>query len=139
MPKQTPFGKIRDVLAFTIPAGQLVGTTASVVALSIPLGFSFEIESAYVIATTALAGASGSRTVSVRKGNASGTIVATLAVTQAALATAGNGAAFAVTTTNGANVYGDADTLSVTVDAGGTTITAGQLDLFVVLRERPQK
>jgi hypothetical protein len=138
MPKQTPFGAIRDIVAFTVPAAQLAGTSATVIALSVPLGFSFEIESVSVVATTALAGGGGTRTITVRKGNASGTAVATLACTVAALGTSGNSAAMVVTKTSQTNRYGDADTMSVTVDSGGTAITSGQLDLLIVLKERPQ-
>ena len=137
MPRNSIYGYGRSISNITIPLSALNATTQQVVALSLPLGFAFTIEKASYIATVAHAGASGSRTVNVRKGNASGTVVWTANPTTAGLGTAGT--VLAGTLTSSAADFTDSDTLTIEVASGGTAITGGQGEIQLVLRVQPQR
>lgn len=135
MPRFAQYGYSRQHFALTVPlAGFLSVTTQQTLVLSLPLGFQFEIEKLFLIPTIAATGAGASRVINVRKGTATGTVVATATAT---LANGGLGVAptaGTVTSTAKTNVFQDADTLTVEFPTGGTVFTAGQYDLVLQLR-----
>jgi hypothetical protein len=132
MPRPAPHGFQRIPHTITIPASALVGTSAMPIVTSHTFGFRWRLEKAFYVSRVAHTGASGSRVVNIKRGTTSlATITATTAthgtvgvVTEATYAVAGD-----------AREFGDADALTVAIDAGGTTITAGAADLVLVMRE----
>lgn len=141
MPRYSPYGFGRFFLPFSIPLAPLNSTSAVVQALSLALGFRFVIEKGLYIATTAHAGASGSRTVNVRKGTASGTVVTTFNPTTAGLGTPGTVLTGTIVTSGSppANDFGDSDTLTIEFASGGTAITAGTAEILLVCRALAQR
>lgn len=140
MPRFAQYGYSRQHFAITIPlTGFLSVTTQQTLALSLPLGYQFEIEKAWLIPTVAAAGAGASRVVNVRKGSATGTVVATGTATLANGALGAAPSALTVTSTAKTNVFQDADLLTIEFPAGGTVFSAGQYDLVLQLRSLNQR
>lgn len=135
MPRFAPYGFARSVLNVQ---ATLPGTGQTTVLLSYPLGFQFELESVKVCVTTAGGGAGATRALNIRKGNATGTVVATGTITLAA-ATLGAVIDIPVTTTGTTNVFGDSDTITAEFPAGGTAFSAGAVTISLVYRHRLQR
>jgi len=139
MPRFAPFGYNRITLAITIPGvGYLISTSQANVAVSKTLGFAAELEKMDVVTTTVGVGAGGSRVLNVRKGNATGTLCGTATIAVATQGTLGVVNAGTMTTANGANKFLDSDTLTVEFATGGTTYSAGGLELLLTFRVRNQ-
>lgn len=137
MPRFAPYGYVRQHLAITVPfTGFLSVATAANLMLSKTLGFAAELEKVEFVTTVVGTGTSASRTINVRKGSATGTLCGTLNPTLANQGTLGAVLAGTVTTTAGANLFGDSDTLTIEFPASGTAFTAGGGDLILTLRVR---
>jgi hypothetical protein len=137
MPRLAPYGFIRGQFNVSLPlqAG-FNATTATNIMLSYKPGFAFVIEKVTVICTVAGAGAGATRTLNVRKGTASGTVVATKAIV---LADATLAAAIDVPVTAASAAYGDNDTITVDLGGSGTVFTTFEGMLMIQYRMLPQR
>jgi hypothetical protein len=139
MPRKAPYGYIREHFNLTIPLAPYLNSTGQqTLMLSKSFGFEFEIEKLEILAVVAGAGGGASRVVNVRKGTASGTVVATATATLAGT-TQGSVTVGTVTTAARANVFQDGDTMTVEFPSGGTVFSAGQLELALTVRVLGQR
>ena len=130
-----------DLLVVPSVTGYLDGTGAlTFITSRVADGFIRTLEKITFVSTTALAGAGGTQTFKVRKGNATGTVVATLTVALADFdTTAGKSKAADVAAADAdAARFGDTDTLSFTRDASGTAFTGGAGVFTLTWRQKPQ-
>lgn len=137
MPRFAQYGFSRGNLNISLPlqAG-FNATTATNIMLSYKPGFQFVIEKVTVVCTVAGAGAGATRTLNVRKGNASGTVVATKAIV---LADATLAAAIDVPVTAANAVYGDNDTITVDLGGSGTVFSTFDANLIIQYRALNQR
>ena len=138
MPRNAPYGFDRDVLAFVLqfPAG--TGQVTSV--LSFPLGFAGTVERAAIYSSVVAAGAGATRTLNIRKGIATGTVMATATVALADINAVGAMKAIPASTVAGAADFVDADTLTIEwASAGATAFTAGTFHVLVTVRQKAQR
>jgi hypothetical protein len=134
MPRYASGAWVRKVVNLYVP---LPGGTGPVVAvLSLPVGRCV-LEKMEVVPAVAGTGAGATRTLNVRKGSATGTVVATANPTLANMGTVGT--FLAGTVTASAAAFEDADVLSVEFANGGTAFTAGAVNLVLTFRERGQR
>lgn len=124
----------QDEFAITLPIGG-TGQVSSI--LSLPRGFGHTITAVKTVVKVAATGAGATRTLNVRKGNATGTVVATATWALADGATVGTVKDIPVTAANAD--FLDADTLTVEWASGGTTFTAGEFTLVITTRKRLQQ
>lgn len=137
MPRETTPGYHREVIPIPIPqAGFLDQAGAVTLVLSMPLGFQCELEKAVYIPAVAGAGAGASQQLRVRKGNATGTILASPLLTLANHVLGGAGIS-AAGDESASSKLRDADTISITKDAG-TVFTTGNGTLLLIVRQRAQ-
>ena len=138
MPRAVSPGWIRGYLQLkTTEAADLSGTGAVTLLTSFLLGFGVIIEEFGFICDTALAGTAGTQTYKLRRGSATGDIIATLTV---ALADGVKGQTTKTTTMVAAyKELVDTHTLSLTRESGGTTLTAGAGRFYVKYRQRAQQ
>ena len=137
MPRFAPYGFARGVINLSLPlASGFSGTGASNIMLSHKPGFAFTIEKVTVVCSVAGVGAGGTRTINVRKGTASGTVVATKAIV---VADATLAAAIDVPVTAANASFTDADTITVDLGGSGTVFSAFEGNLFIQYRCRPQR
>lgn len=101
-------------------------------------GFVQTLEKIEFISTAAATGSGATQTFKVRKGNASGTVAATLTLALADLDTSAGKSKAAYTTDPDAARFGDTDTLSFTRDASGTAFTAFAGTFRLTWRQKPQ-
>jgi len=139
MPRETFPAFVRTTLDFRIPlTGVLDQAGAITYLLSYVIPFKAVLERVAYIPDVTGAGASATQAISVRKGNATGTILATVTPT---LALHVMGAAGIVTpvaaATDEAAKFVDGDTLSIT-KAAGTVFSAAGGTLQLTFRQRPQ-
>lgn len=139
MPKEAFPAGIRTVLPVRIPlTGVLDQAGAITYLLSYVMPFKANLERIVYVPDVAGAGAGATQAISVRKGNAAGTILATVTPT---LATHVMGAAGLVGLVAAAQAgdarFNDGDTLSIT-KAAGTVFSAAGGTLFLVFFQRPQ-
>jgi len=130
-----PAGWTRVPLGFTIVIPG--GTSAGEFVTDADYDFMFEVES--VIAHTAVVatGSGATRVFRVLKGSA--TVVATATIALADASVLGEQVVFTVTDDGATNHFEPGDLLTVdTVSAGAVAFTAGQLDLDIILRTKPQ-
>jgi hypothetical protein len=144
MPRKAPYGFSYDREIWSIPsAGLLAVATQANVVLSLPIRSSAELVGVDIVATTVGTGAGASRALNVRKGNATGTIAATVTATLANQTTLGTATPGTVTTAGGANKFDDTggtpDTLTIELPAAGTAFTAGGLNLILTWRRTAQR
>jgi hypothetical protein len=139
MPRGAPYGFSRALPVFTIPFPAGTGQVTSL--LSFPLGFAGRVERVSIYASVAAAGAGASRTFNVRKGTASGTVVATSTVVLTDLNAPGAAPKdIPVSTVAGAADFVDADTLTIEwATAGAVAFTAGTFHVAVTIRHRAQR
>lgn len=135
MPRIANHGHVRVPFVVTIPAAALAGTSAMPLVTSLGLGFRFRLEKAFYVSRVAHTGASGSRVVNIKRGTTS---LATVTATTATHGTVGVATEATYAVAADAREFGDADTMTIAVDSGGTTITAGAADLVLVLRQLSQ-
>ncbi|MBI4899002.1 MAG: hypothetical protein HY829_00835 [Actinobacteria bacterium] len=140
MPRLSPYGFARTVLNIAIPGvGFLVSTSQVSAILSKTLGFACVLEKMEVVTTAVGTGAGASRVLNVRKGSATGTVVATATLALATQGTLGTVNVGTLTTANAANKFSDTDTLTVEFASGGTTFTAGGVELVLTFRHQLAK
>lgn len=138
MPRFAPYGFTRDILVFTIPFPAGTGQVTSL--LSLPLGFAATVERVAIYSSIAATGGGASRTFNLRKGSATGTVMATATVVLADLSTVGVPKVIAVSTTAGAADFADADTLTIEwATAGAVAYTAGTFHVAVTIRQLGQR
>jgi hypothetical protein len=138
MPRNAPYGFTRDVQVFTIPFPAATGQVTSL--LSLPLGFSGTIERVAIYSSVVAAGAGASRTFNVRKGSATGTVMATATVVLADLNAVGTPKVVPVSTVAGAADFVDADTLTIEwATAGAVAFTGGTFHVVITTRQLGQR
>lgn len=138
MPRFAPYGFGRQVVVLTIPFPAGTGQVTSL--LSLPLGFAGTIERAAIYSSIAATGAGASRTFNIRKGSATGAVMATATVVLADLSTVGVPKVVPVTTVAADRDFVDADTLTIEwATAGAVAYTAGTFHVAVTLRGKSQK
>jgi hypothetical protein len=114
------------------------GTSQVSSILSLPRGFLHTIMSVKTIVKVAATGAGATRTLNVRKGNATGTVVATATWALADGATVGTVKDIPVTVA--AADFLDADTLTIEwATAGAVAFTAGEVTFVLTTRKRTQQ
>lgn len=115
------------------------GTGAITLVDSIVPGYVGTVEKIRFISGSVATGAGGTQTYKLRKGGATGTVIATLTLALADVNAAGKFKEAAVAAADG-NVarFTDAETLSLTRDSGGTAFTKLEGLFVVVLRQKPQ-
>lgn len=139
MPKEVGPGWIRTLIPFHLTGANLSGTGATVVINALALGFRGVVEKIQMYTVDTLAGASGSQTFVVRKGSTTGTALATAILTVADHATMGTKLSTAVAVADDDEArFTDTDTISLTRTTGGTAISSGSVDGYIVIRQRPQ-
>ena len=136
MPRPAQYGFVRTSLSLG-PIAVASGTSAQTILLSWTVPSRRVLERIDVIPTVAGTGAGAARTLNVRRGNASGTVVGTAALALADLGTIGTPKTYAALTT-GAN-FEDTDTLSIQIDSGGTQFTALTAIFVLHFRELAQR
>lgn len=139
MPREASPSFVRTTLAFGIPlAGVLNASGAVTFLLSFVVPFKASLERVTFIPEVAGAGAGATQALKVRKGNATGTVLATVTPTLAAHVMGAAGITDTVTAANEeAARFVDGDTLSITKDAG-TVFSAAGGTLLLTFRQRPQ-
>jgi hypothetical protein len=136
MPRLAPYGFTRDVIVLTIPFPAGTGQVTSI--LSLPLGFAGTVERAAIYASVVATGAGATRTLNIRKGIATGTVMATATVALADLNAVGN--VKAVPAVAGAADFADADTLTIEwAAAGAVAYTAGTFHVAITVRQKAQR
>lgn len=142
MPRETSPAFIRTsfpLLHVASVTNTLDGTGAITLVDSLPIDFRATLEKITFTVTTVLAGAGGTQTFKVRKGGATGTVIATLTVALADGNAIGKFKSAAVAAADDENAkFKDADTLSLTRDSGGTAYTGGAGTFVLTFRQRPQ-
>lgn len=115
------------------------GGTAQVSSfLSLPQGRNFTIIAVKAVVAVVATGAGATRTFNVRKGNATGAVVATATYALADGATVGSVKDIPVTQANAD--FLDADTLTIEwPTAGAVAFTAGELNIVITTRQRLQQ
>lgn len=140
MPRFAPYGYCRSIPVLTIPFPAGTGQVTSL--LSLPLGFAGEIEKVSVYSSIAATGAGASRTFNIRRGTASGTVMATATVVLADLSTVGVIKDIPVVA-GGMPLtasFVDADTLTIEwATAGAVAFTAGTFHVVIRVRDKSQK
>lgn len=138
MPRSAPYGFARNTAVFTIPFPAGTGQVTSL--LSFPLGFTGTVEKVSIYSSIVAAGAGASRTLNVRKGTATGTVMATATVVLADLNAVGVVKALTVSTTAGAPDIADTDALTIEwATAGAVAYTAGVFHVAVQIRHLHQR
>jgi len=136
MPRLTSHGYVRKQLSLGAIA-VAAGTGAQAIVTSLPITSRCTIERIDLIPTVAATGSGASRVLNVRRGSGSGTVVLAATLVLADLN------AIAVTKGYAANTSGadfnDGDTLSVQIDSGGTSMTAGTFVMVLTFREATQR
>lgn len=135
MPRYAQHGYIRGEknVYVVLPIG---GTGAVEFVTDWVPGFGFEIESVKAYVHTAGTGAGATRTLRVIKG--ASTVAATGAITLAGTDTIGKETALTVSASPD-NKFSDTDKLTVDFASGGTTFSAGAINVCIVYRQLPQR
>jgi hypothetical protein len=133
MPRPANHGFVRTPYTIASAVTPLTGTSATVIQGAKALGFRYRIEAAFISAQTVLVG--GTRTVQIKRGS---TVLFSLAIGAANLGTLGNLVDMTAAVAADAREFGDADTLLVDVASGGTSVTAGAINITLVLRQLQQ-
>lgn len=123
-----------EYIPIDLPAG--AGQVSSV--LSLPRGFADIVRSVKLIVKKVATGAGATRTFNVRKGNATGTVIATGTYVLADGATVGAVKDIPVTAGNAARLDGDDLTIEWAA-AGAVAFTAGEVIVAIKTRKRIQQ
>lgn len=138
MPRFAVYGFDRSLPVLTIPFPAGTGQVTSL--LSLPLGFQGTIEKVSIYSSVAATGAGASRTFNVRKGSATGTVMATATVVLADLSTVGAIKDIPVTAVTLDRDFADADTLTIEwATAGAVAFTGGTFHVVIRIRQKGQK
>lgn len=142
MPKEAGPAFIRNVIPLLpVPALTGIGDGNGAITLvdSLPAGFVFTIEKLRFVSGSIATGAGATQTYKLRKGGAAGTVVATLTIALADVNAVGKFKEATVAVADqGVARLTDADTLTLTRDAGGTAFTKLEGLFSVVIRQKPQ-
>lgn len=137
MPRFATYGHNRGFAVLTIPFPPGTGQVTSL--LSVPLGFVGTVEKVSIYSSIVAAGAGASRTFNVRKGSATGAVVATATVVLADLNAIGAAVKDIPVTVANAD-FTDTDTLTIEwATAGAVAYTAGVFHVVVRYRQKPQR
>lgn len=128
------------VLVAPALTGIFDGTGAITLIDSLPLGFKGIIEKITFVSGSIATGAGGTQTFKVRKGGASGTVVATLTLALADINAVGKfkSASVASADAETAKINTDTETFSLTRDSGGTAFTKAEGIFLVTIAQRLQ-
>jgi hypothetical protein len=139
MPKEAGPSFIRTPIDVRLPlVGFFDQAGAVTFLLSHVMGFVMTLERVVFIPDVTGAGAGATQAVRIRKGNATGAIVATVTPTLANhVMGAGGVAANVALADEGAARFTDTDTMSITKDAG-TVFSAAGGTLRLIFRQKPQ-
>jgi len=138
MPRFAIYGFDRSFPVLTIPFPAGTGQVTSL--LSLPLGCQGTIEKVSIYSSVAATGAAASRTFNVRKGSATGVVMATATVVLADLSTVGAVKDIPVSAVAQAADFVDADTLTIEwATAGAVAFTGGTFHVVVRVRQKGQK
>lgn len=142
MPREASPAFVRTILPLlTVPAvtGILDGTGAITLINSLPLPYKATIEKITYVTGTTHVGGGGTQVFKVRKGGATGTVVATLTIAIGDVGAVGAFKTASVAAADDENArLVDGDTISFTRDSGGTAYSAGTGHFFLTLRQRAQ-
>jgi hypothetical protein len=133
MPRDASYGVQRGAFNFHVPLPS--GTGAAEPVTDYVPGFAFTVEKVTFITSVVGTGTSASRTFRVLKG--ASTVVATATLLLADTTPVGAQKAFTVTSADA--TFDDDDTLTVDFASGGTAFTAGQGNLVIQYRQKPQR
>lgn len=121
-----------------IPIKMPPGTGQVSSVLSLPRGYRSTIIAVKLIVSVAFAGAGATRTFNVRRGSATGTVIATRTVALADGATVGT--VLDVPVTGGSADFLDGDNLTIEwPTAGAVAFTAGEVTVVIITRKRTQQ
>lgn len=125
-----------SVPAFT---GIFDGTGAITLIDTFVPGFRLTLEKLVFVSGSIATGAGGTQTFKLRKGGATGTVLATLTLALADINAVGKSKAASVAAADDSSaVLIDTDGLSLTRDSGGTAFTKAEGIFYAVYRQRPQ-
>lgn len=140
MPRETNPAFVRTHKEFhlgLVGVGDAAGAVSFLVDYVMP--YKAALERVTFTPSTAGAGAGASQVFKVRKGGATGTVIATITLTLANTAIGGAGVVATVAAADDRTAtFKDGDTLSITKDAGGTAFTTFDGILSLTFRQRPQ-
>lgn len=106
----------------------------------VPINSQASLVAVNIVAAVAATGAGASRTFNVRKGSATGTVIATATVVLADLDTLGEVKAIAPSTSSGVPDLIDSDVVTIEwAAAGAVAFTAGEFIVELVWRRRLQQ
>lgn len=139
MPREVNPAFVRTTLSFPIILAGMLNTAGAVTFVaSMVMPFRAVLEKVTFIPEVAGAGAGATHAIKVRKGGATGTVLATCTVTLANHVLGGPGVVASVAAADEeAATFRDGDTFSITKDAGTVFSTAGG-HLILTFRQRPQ-
>lgn len=139
MPRETNPAFVRTTLAIPVPLAGVLNTSGAVsYIVDYVVPYKCTLEKVTFIPEVAGAGAGATHAIKVRKGGATGTVLATVTVTLALHVIGGPGIVANVAAADEtAATFKDGDTLSITKDAGTVFSTAGG-HLLLTFRQRPQ-
>ena len=139
MPRETNPAYVRTTMSFPVILTGVLNQSGAVTYLaSYAMPFKASLEKITYIPEVAGAGSGATQVFSVRKGGATGTVLASVDVTLALHVLAGPGIVGSVAAADEAAAkFNDGDTLSITKAAGTVFTTAGG-HLILTFRQRPQ-
>lgn len=116
------------------------GTGAITLIDSLPVGYLGNIEKITFVSGSIATGTSATQTYKLRKGGASGTVIATLTLALADVNAVGKfkSASVAAADDAAAKLNKDTDTISLTRDASGTAYTKFEGVFYLTMRQKPQ-
>jgi len=142
MPKEAGPAFLRHelpLLPVTAVTGVGDGTGAITLIDSLPLGYVGVLEKLRFVSSSIATGAGATQTYKLRKGGATGTVVATLTIALADVNAVGKFKVASVAAADDASArLMDTETLSLTRDASGTAYTKLEGLFSVVIRQKPQ-
>jgi hypothetical protein len=142
MPKEAGPAFLRHelpLLPVTAVTGVGDGTGALTLIDSLPLGYVGVLEKLRFVSSSIATGTSATQTYKLRKGGATGTVVATLTIALADVNGVGKFKVASVAAADDASArLMDTETLSLTRDASGTAYTKLEGLFSVVIRQKPQ-
>lgn len=142
MPAETGPSFLRDeITILPVSAVTGVGDGAGAITLvdSFTPGYRGIVEKIRFISSSIATGAGGTQTYKLRKGGATGTVIATLVLTLATVNAVGKFVVASVAAAAGEDAkFRDSDTLSLTRDAGGTAFTKLEGSFTLIVAQRPQ-
>lgn len=126
-------------LVVTALTGVFDGTGAITLVADKPLGYVATIEKIQFVSSSIATGAGGTQTFKLRKGGATGTVLATLTLALADINAVGKFKSASVAAADDKYArLADTETWSLTRDSGGTAFTKAEGVFLITLRQKPQ-